>query len=226
LPSYFFQRCLGVVIAPGALAKIYVATGRFGEIAQLLESDDMNVFFGAANSLSEMKTAPVIADLIKLLDDPNPRLRRAAAHILGTMKDRASANSIARLLDESDDDDPDGEVRGAAVSALIKTDSQEWADKIGKLLHSGNARVRMEVLQALGYWHLRDYAGPVMPLLNDSDSSVKANAFDALADMQATDFWTTTTSGLLVTREGSPQPATLSLPDRTTVFVNPVAPSS
>ena len=65
-----------------------------------------------------------------------------------------------------------------------------------------------------------------MPLLNDSDSSVKANAFDALADMQATDFWTTTTSGLLVTREESPQPATLSLPDRTTVFVNPVAPSS
>ncbi len=133
--------------------------------------------FGLARS-----EASAVAVVATALADPDPRVRRVAAHVLGDLQvsDETTAPLARALLD----DDPD--VRATAIRSLARVGASGAGPAVLERLADPDAVVRLAALDAVASLDGRDVAAPdvaaqaIRPLLRDIDPPVRARAAAAL----------------------------------------------
>jgi HEAT repeat protein len=86
-------------------------------------------------------------ELVRLLDDGNPSIRRVAARYLSLSTDEQAVAPLGHLLRDGDE-----EIRGTAVNAFvhIKTSDPHIITDLEKLLRDRNKSIRMSAAKALG----------------------------------------------------------------------------
>jgi HEAT repeat protein len=147
-----------------------------------LKSPDVEVSGQAGRALIEMGE-PAVPALATLLNDPEARVRRAAASTLwglGT-KQKAAVPALAGALR-----DPDPEVRLAAAMALESAGSEAEA-AVPALVHAlkdSDANVRLWAARALGA--VGPAARPAVPALVDAAKVdfIRGTAEEALRKIQ------------------------------------------
>jgi HEAT repeat protein len=167
-------------------------TPRFDELLKLLRSPHSSERESAVRRLgnSYCNDPSVAEPLVEALDDPDPGVRRAAAHSLGTVTriagvTRAAGQAVERLVALLGEENE--EVIASAIYAL----GQLGDSSIGpKLLHFLDypdrpnvkiCRVAIEALRDLGY---RPAIPHLSQLLYDSRPGVPITALDALFSMR------------------------------------------
>jgi HEAT repeat protein len=115
-----------------------------------------------------------VADIEKAGDDPDPRVRRAALHWLGEIRDvDAVALGTRRLRD------PDESVRAAAATALARIGLGNLAELATQALGDRARAVRLAGIELLAAAHRKDLIGKIV---QDRDPIVGVTAAIALGD--------------------------------------------
>lgn len=166
------------------LARLHAiwALGQIGRtnidvLAQLvpLLSDPLNpeIRAQAAKVLGEDKYSPALPELIKLLKDPQPRVRYFATMSLGKLRAVEAMADILAMADENANRDP--YLRHAAVMAMTWINNEE----VHQAIESTSPGVRMATLLAM-----RRLGRPeVATFLYDTDTNVVLEAARAIYDV-------------------------------------------
>jgi HEAT repeat protein len=139
---------------------------------------DFHVRLGHAYLFSNMRCDGVNAALLKLLEDPDPMYRIAAAHGLGWRHARDCSGELIRALRG----DVDADVRADAAVALgLARASEASADLIEALNSDESDWVRASAAYALGDLRSREaFPHLVRALRTSKDVDVRMNAAVAL----------------------------------------------
>ncbi|MDX1614584.1 MAG: HEAT repeat domain-containing protein [Candidatus Promineifilaceae bacterium] len=111
------------------------------------------------------------------LDDPDPAVRRVAAHILGRLDDVPQTDRLVVLLD-----DEAAEVRTAALRALARAEATSALLEVVACLQDPVLDVRLQAIKTLGQL-ARFPAGlrsHLTPLLSDPDPAIRVQAAGTL----------------------------------------------
>ncbi|MCA1564588.1 MAG: hypothetical protein LC803_02810 [Acidobacteria bacterium] len=123
----------------------------------------------AATALALLEAREYIPELVKLLGSDNAHDRSGAVSALAFMKAGTEAKHIAALLEteHARDDDPGGNVRVAAIDALVSFGAKEYLPQIVKEMFD---EYGSEVIEAAVYGVAklggRAYAGEIAKLLD------------------------------------------------------------
>jgi HEAT repeat protein len=115
---------------------------------------------------------------LALLKDRSHSVRVRAAHYLA----RSQPDAVSPLID-----DPEPDVRNAAIIALVKNDRRECADRIADHLGDLSASVRIQAAWAIGVFRLAGRADAVAKLLEARELDVVIAALIALVRLDAAD---------------------------------------
>jgi HEAT repeat protein len=127
----------------------------------------------------------LIADrLVPLLSDADPMMRLWGATLLGRYTEVHELEDALAPLTE----DPNANVRAAAIESLGKIGNRVAASAALKLLRDDQPFVRAHAARALGELNRPDLAAEVSQLLADSDWWVRRAAKDSL-EMMGSDVW-------------------------------------
>jgi HEAT repeat protein len=163
----------------------------------------------AARAIRKSKNPACLPLFLKLLEDPDPVLRRLALEYLGFIKLKGHAHSIEQMLrtDTSEqvraacakalgeirtprslaaleralDDAPP--VRLQAVIAMFQFNQPLVAPSLMNLLRDGQPEIRYQVVRGLGQLKLVEAAAAIEELLEDPDDLVRRGAMQALEEM-------------------------------------------
>jgi HEAT repeat protein len=132
----------------------------------VFEDDQAEAFTGVREDAAAVSVA------VAALSDTDPRVRRVAAEILGGLRNRELVTPLSASLD-----DPDAGVRAASVRALSRLGDPSVLPGLSGRLADSDAAVRLAAVQAM-----RSFDGPtpLVPLLDDPDPAVRAEAAAAL----------------------------------------------
>jgi HEAT repeat protein len=125
--------------------------------------------------------APITDELLVLLSDKNPVVRRWAAALMGRYAGMPDVESALVPLAF----DPDPGVRRAAVESLGRVGDVLAAQAAVRLLADPLPYVRAHAARAIGDLQRTDLAANVTPLLGDADWWVRRAAKEALESMGA-----------------------------------------
>jgi HEAT repeat protein len=151
-----------------------------------LEHRDPRVRAQAADALgrvadSEIPTA--LTALVRASDDEHPSVRYAALLSLGELGDPAGANVIIRHL--SDDEPLCREASAIALGQLgpggAESDDRAWS-ALSSALSSPAPEVRFQAIASLAEIDAARAATVILPLCDDRDGKVRAQAAAALGD--------------------------------------------
>ena len=144
----------------------------------LLRDADPDLRFWAAVLLGRyLDVADLERDLIPMVDDPDPRVRKAAIESLGRIGDDMSASAAVRLLS-----DPVAFVRANAARAIGKLDRPDLASQVAVLLGDRDWWVRSAAKQTLemmgsDVWPL------LVPCLSHADRFVRNGAAEVFQNL-------------------------------------------
>jgi HEAT repeat protein len=146
-------------------AAAVAATLRAGR-PHVFEYDEAEPFAGIREDAAAVSVA------VAGLSDPDPRVRRVAAEILGGLRNREIVTPLRGSLS-----DPDPGVRATSVRALGRLGEPSARPDVSRCLADPDAAVRLAAVQAM-----RSFDGPfpLFPLLDDRDPAVRAEAAAAL----------------------------------------------
>ena len=128
--------------------------------------------FGAsasAGSIFGPDEATAVAVAAKAASDPDPRVRRLAAHMLGELAAPAAHEALRRAME---DDDP--EVRVTAAASIARSGSAAAGEWLTRALDDPDARVRVAALNGLRV--IGEDRVDARRCLRDQDASVRAAA--------------------------------------------------
>jgi hypothetical protein len=144
----------------------------------LLRDADPDLRFWAAVLLGRyLDVADLERDLIGMVDDPDPRVRKAAIESLGRIGDELSASAAVRLLS-----DPVAFVRANAVRAIGRLDRPDLASRITVLLGDRDWWVRFAAKQALEAMG-SDVWPVLVPCLSHTDRFVRNGAAEVFQNL-------------------------------------------
>jgi HEAT repeat protein len=143
-----------------------VTTGESADVlppllAALSGGASVGVRDAAAVALVRIGEAAVVP-LLARLDGPDPDLRQAATHVLGSIGDRRCVAPLAARLA-----DPDPNVRAAAAEALGKIGGAEAGATLLAALDSDEQTLRLSALESLLAMRVCPPAARLSPLLAD-----------------------------------------------------------
>ena len=143
----------------------------------LLDADPDMRFWAAVMLGRYLDVADLERDLIPMVDDPDPRVRKAAIESLGRIGDDLSASAAVRLLS-----DPVAFVRAHAARAIGKLDRPDLASQVAALLGDRDWWVRFaakQTLEAMGsdVWPL------LVPCLSSADRFVRNGAAEVFQNL-------------------------------------------
>jgi hypothetical protein len=144
----------------------------------LLRDGDPDMRFWAAVLLGRyLGVADLERDLIPLVDDPDPRVRKAAIESLGSIGDELSVTAAVRLLK-----DPVAFVRANAARAIGRLDRPELASQVAQLLGDRDWWVRFAAKQALEAMG-SDVWPVLVPCLTHADRFVRNGAAEVFQNL-------------------------------------------
>jgi HEAT repeat protein len=144
----------------------------------LLHNADPDLRFWAAVLLGRyLDVVDLERDLIPMVDDPDPRVRKAAIESLGRIGDDLSASAAVRLLT-----DPVAFVRANAARAIGKLDRPELASQVAVLLGDRDWWVRFAAKQALEAMG-SDVWPVLVPCLSHADRFVRNGAAEVFQNL-------------------------------------------
>jgi len=151
-------------------------------VAETLRAGRPHVFEGyeAEPFAGVREDAAAVSAAVAGLSDPDPRVRRVAAEVLGGLRNRVVVPPLRASLA-----DPDGGVRAASVRALGRLRDLSALPDVSRCLADPDTTVRLAAVQVT-----RVLGSPVpvlRPLLDDSDPGVRAEAAAALLGADGSD---------------------------------------
>mmetsp|Transcript_129235 Transcript_129235/g.275652 ORF Transcript_129235/g.275652 Transcript_129235/m.275652 type:complete len:560 (-) Transcript_129235:93-1772(-) len=172
--------------AASALASIKDGSSA-GDIALMLDSDNMDIKLGAAAALGELG-GPYAQALLPLLEDARAPVRGAACAALGNLAalgapDGDVADQVAGILD-----DASPVVRYAAIEALGKMGEEgaRFTDAFKETMDVDRSLlVRGAAIKAMGSIGMKGqcYASDVCRCIYDEEPAIRVAALQTLADM-------------------------------------------
>ena len=145
----------------------------------LLQDDHADIRRTAAESLGKIGDQSALPAVLRLLSDPIPAVRAAAAQALGRMANPTDEAVIAGLLRLLADPDDGGKQAAALAIGDIEPPPRLMAG-VADLLRSSDVRVRRAAVRALLPLDTAQVAGWLLPLLADPDADVRQAAVAAL----------------------------------------------
>lgn len=130
---------------------------------------------GHAIATDGLRQVAAVDDLLRLLQSRNPRVRRAAAYVLGVRRERPA---VVRLIGSLSDGYP--EVRQQAARALGRMGDPRAVPPLIGALRDVDAVVRSTAAEGLGELGDARAAEPLMRCLEDVDLRVRSSACTSL----------------------------------------------
>jgi len=162
-----------VVAAAAAIAILRAYPQAPGLATDLLGSDRPEARAIVVEGIGRKVGARAADDLRPLIDDPDPRVRRAVVRALGGIGDRADTEALSKVATG----DADAEVRAAALAALARGKRGDLAALARQALGEEHLGVRVAAVALL------DASGDdatLTTLLTGADGAIAAHAARAL----------------------------------------------
>lgn len=164
---------------------VYLGSNAVPTLQQLSASDDSTVRDRARDALSYLSAtlpsarAATGPAAVNRLESADPRERRAAAAMLGAVRDTAALDAlIARL------DDTDREAQVAAAKALGQLGAPAGFAALRRHAESHSSALRAAIAEALGVSPDAQSIPTLIKLLKDKDATVRARAAAALGSQR------------------------------------------
>lgn len=149
-------------------------------IMPFTDSENPNLRIAALSALTRLKDKRATAGLIRLLDDPDARIRQKVLDGLAQPGNTESLSEIAQLLTS----DRDTQVRSAAARALGTIGSRRAIDPLSNALYD-ESPVRCQAVIALGKIGGSEVIPHLHDRLRDSAPEVRYNAVTGLGELQS-----------------------------------------
>jgi HEAT repeat protein len=177
---------IGAAAASGAFVVVWLAKRTYGNaLIDALRTGHPGIFFTEEEPFSGFQAdAGAVDAVLAGVADPDPHMRRIAAEILGNLPLPGAAEALVKALK-----DPDPEVRAALLRSLEKADASQALLEISVYLNDPEPEVRLQSIKTLA----RMAAYPdgliahVQPLLDDTDSGVRATAASTILEFKSHD---------------------------------------
>lgn len=167
--------------APRAFAWSFDWAGQVEADAELLQSDDPQKRHDAVAQLGKYDVSLTEHHLMRALEDPDQRVRLAAAKALG----HGGSQKVVRIMIDWLGD-PDPKVKQTAVEALGNIGGPDAAAAITRTLGDNDDAVRAQAVKALGLIGQRGNANVVValiPRLEDPKTDVKLATIAQLEEL-------------------------------------------
>lgn len=171
-------RRIGVAVATVLLATTFVAVPAVIAGEALVQMDLPSIKHdkeGKARQLQDTVKTARVAALVSALKDSDPGVRAAAAHALGNLEARSSADALASALNDSDPS-----VRRAATMALAEMEDRRAIPALEKLLADPDADVRQEAANHFDEFDLTEAPAGLLATLKDPNADVRHEAAHAV----------------------------------------------
>ncbi len=158
-----------------------------GKLVETLSHPDARVRRAATGALARLGTPRASHALQDMLRDPNPDIRLQAALGLGAAGQRAAAADLLEVLEE----EQDGDVQQAIVTALGKVATPDAIERLQKVAKPGNlfrrkaSGLRIAAVNALAEAATQESLDALREMANDRDKEVRAAIERALRDKSA-----------------------------------------
>jgi len=152
-----------------------VETNSLATQQQLLSSPDASTRIEAIWKLREIKDPHAVEMLRPLLKDPESKVRRSVAIVLGILGGTQAMDGLISLLN-----DTDGEVVDVAIAELVNV-GEPAASVLVEQIESPDAGIRAGALAVIGQVGEPRVSDAIIHLCHDTDARVRANAIAALA---------------------------------------------
>ena len=140
---------------------------------------------------------------MEALADPDPRVRRVSAQVLGGMDPDAATQPLLTCLH-----DDDADVRATAIASLVRGMGHASLPAIVERSSDADPDVRLAVVDAIRTLAADEARSALDPMLADSDPVVRANAAAALVQLRAGAEASTTLSELAANADEDVRAAT------------------
>lgn len=152
-------------------------------LKDLLHTDDANVRVAAMHALAGIKSPAAVEALVKMLNDENLEVRRAAIWDLNEnnskwIRDEAAKDALAILTAELHEQEPENRAFAAWALGMVKEKSAGGILK--EALADESSQVRESAAFALGEIHDSSAADVLATSLNDAAPDVRKSALAAL----------------------------------------------
>jgi cyclophilin family peptidyl-prolyl cis-trans isomerase/HEAT repeat protein len=153
-----------------------------GTLRRAIRDTDWSIRARAALAVGRIQDSTSVKDVLPLLEDAVPEVRREAIFALGQIGHRSAREALEHRLV-----DTDGECVILAIEALGKLGDHASTARIARLLHAPAAVQRGEA--AIALWRLADSTAlePLLDAHDDSDSEVRWRVIYALEKIVAPD---------------------------------------
>ena len=143
------------------------------QIYQILNSGSISEKIEILSQLTETDNTEVISEIIKMLDDPEIRVRGEAFSTLVLNPKNISDILINHLESASNN------VRGFSILVLANRNDKTASKAIAKLTNDDNSMVRSCALGALGHLKAKEFSKNIHDCFSDSNIEVKRSALYA-----------------------------------------------
>ena len=143
------------------------------QIYQILHNGSMSEKIEILSQLTETDNTEVISEIIKMLDDPEIRVRGEAFSTLVLNPKNISDILINHLESASNN------VRGFSILVLANRNDKTASKAIAKLTNDDNSMVRSCALGALGHLKAKEFSKNIHDCFSDSNIEVKRSALYA-----------------------------------------------
>lgn len=140
------------------------------------KSSDMNERLEAVGGLVGSSDEESLRILVKLVDDPEPRVAKAAIRAIGSRGDEASRLELERVATKS----KNAELRGIAAAELGKFQKTDYRVLTGILLNDKDPKARRGAGRGLKRLHNAAAMKSLVEALGDTDGDTRRNAFEAI----------------------------------------------
>lgn len=143
--------------------------------------DWLRILYPELARISDLEYEPVntaMIELVPMLADDDPAVRRAAIEAIGDMTIPAVLPLLSTALD-----DPNPEVRLAALEALALQDDASVAGNIEIRLYDQDPAVRLAAIEALAELESETAVVALASLLSDPQAPIRQQAVGALGDI-------------------------------------------
>jgi HEAT repeat protein len=143
------------------------------QIYQILNSGSISEKIEILSQLTETDNTEVISEIIKMLDDPEIRVRGEAFSTLVLNPKNISDILINHLESDSKN------VRGFTILVLANRNDKTATKEIAKFTNDDNSMVRSCALGALGHLKAKEFSKNIHDCFSDSNIEVKRSALYA-----------------------------------------------
>ena len=143
------------------------------QIYQILNNGSISEKIEILSQLTETDNTEVISEIIKMLDDPEIRVRGEAFSTLVLNPKNISDILINHLESASNN------VRGFSILVLANRNDKTASKAIAKLTNDDNSMVRSCALGALGHLKAKEFSKNIHDCFSDSNIEVKRSALYA-----------------------------------------------